>query len=57
MGPDFGKQDCTGQRYVIFAPLNEKVVEMILFQGDIQEAHKRARVYAQAGNYKIIERG
>ncbi len=56
MGADFGRQDCTGEQFVIFAPLGEKAIEMIFFRGNIHEAYKRVRVYAPKGNYKIIKR-
>jgi hypothetical protein len=54
MGADFGRQDCTGTKFVIFAPLRSKVTEMIHFRGQIEEAHKRARLYSPTGSYKII---
>jgi len=41
---------------VIFAPTGSKIIEMIFFQGDYSEAVKRAKVYAPAGDYKILER-
>ena len=41
---------------MIFAPLGEQIIEMICFQGEKGEAIKRARVYAPAGNYKIMEK-
>ena len=56
LGPDFGRQDRAGKYFVIFAPLGERVVEMIFFQGEKGEAIKRARVYAPAGDFKIMER-
>ena len=56
LGPDFGRQDRAGKCFVIFAPLGEKVVEMIHFQGEKGEAVKRARVYSPAGNFRVVER-
>ena len=56
LGPDFGRQDRAGKRFVIFAPLGEKVVEMIFFQGVWEEAVKRAGGYAPGENYKIVRR-
>ena len=54
MGTDFGKQDLTGEQFVILAPIGKnEITEIIFFRGKESEAIKRAEVYAPNGNYKI----
>jgi len=54
---DIGKQDHKGQLYIIAVSMDDDVIELIRFTGRIEEARKRAEVFALGGKYKIYDRG
>lgn len=55
MGPDSGRKDKAGNRYLIVADTGKKQTQMIPFVGTLKDAHSQARQHAGSGNY-IIKR-